>query len=82
MKYIVYEQGAVIHCVIFADHTSHSQIICEEAKPVSAGFFYIKEDEVITYGKSESLNLTPKSSDSGLIEAVLLNLGIYAFMKV
>lgn len=38
MKYVIFRENNLLHPVVFADHTTHSQIKIEGAVPVSAGF--------------------------------------------
>lgn len=38
MKYVIFREKNMLHTVVFAEHTTHSQIKIEGAKPVSAGF--------------------------------------------
>lgn len=82
MKYVVFKQGETLHCVIFADHTVHSQVKCEGAVVIGGGFFSITPFGVKTFGKSESLGVSSREADAVLVEAVLTNMGIYAFLKL
>lgn len=81
MKYVIFREKNMLHPVVFADHTTHSQIKIEGAKPVSAGFvMQEKTGEIKCYGKSDSLNLTPGVNDEEIIKSWLRNCGIYAFL--
>lgn len=84
MKYIIFKEKNMLHPVVFADHTTHSQIKIEGAKPISAGF--VMQDKtgiqgIKCYGKSDSLNLTPGANDEAIISSWLQNCGIYAFLS-
>ena len=82
MKYIIFKEKNMLHPVVFTDHTTHSQIKIEGAKPISAGFvMYGKTGGIKCYGKSDSLNLTPGVNDEAIIASWLLNCGIYAFLS-
>ena len=53
MKYIIFKEKNMLHPVVFADHTTHSQIKIEGAKPVSAGFVMQDKTGIKCYGKSD-----------------------------
>ena len=80
MKYVMFEQDHFLHPIIFADHTTHSQIAVLGTKPRSAGFLMIKNGRVETYGKSDSLNLKPHPRDAEVLTNVIMNLGVYGFV--
>ena len=82
--------------VIVPDHCIHADIKIEGFKPISAGFFSIErvEKKKISDGKVmshaeviisdsgfDSLGLGTRVEDKKLIENVLLNSGMYAFMS-
>lgn len=56
--------------IMFPGHITHSQITIADAEPVSAGFFHIKDKEIVIQdGTSESLKLGPnKEQDKLLLE--------------
>ena len=82
MKYVIFRENNMLHPVVFADHTTHSQIKIEGAKPVSAGFVVQeKTGSIKCYGKSDSLKLTPGVNDEAIIASWLHNCGIYAFLS-
>ena len=82
MKYVIFREKNMLHPVVFADHTTHSQIKVEGAVPVSAGFvMHDKAGNIKCYGKSDSLNLTPGVNDEAIILSWLQNCGIYAFLS-
>ena len=82
MKYVIFKRGDLKHVVLCADHTSHSSLMVEGAKPVSAGFVSITDKGVSCFGSSDSLNLSSKPEDDILVKAVLANCGIYAFLDL
>lgn len=82
MKYVIFREKNMLHPVVFADHTTHSQIKVEGVEPVSAGFVMQEKTGAIKcYGKSDSLNLTPGVNDEAIILSWLQNCGIYAFLS-
>ena len=82
MKYVIFREKNMLHTVVFADHTTHSQIKIEGAKPVSAGFVVQeKTGSIKCYGKSDSLNLTPGVNDEAIIASWLHNFGMYALLS-
>lgn len=81
MKYVIFREKNMLHPVVFADHTTHSQISIEGAVPVSAGFVMQDKTGIKCYGKSDSLNLTPGVNDEAIILSWLQNCGIYAFLS-
>lgn len=82
MKYVIFREKNMLHPVVFADHTTHSQISIEGAVPVSAGFvMQDKAGNIKCYGKSDSLKLTPGVNDEAIILSWLQNCGIYAFLS-
>ena len=82
MKYVTFLENNVKHVVLCADHTSHSSISVGRATPISAGFFTIESGAVIVYGSSSSLRLSPSEEDPILIQSLLSNFGIYAFLSL
>lgn len=84
MKYIIFEDDktGLQQPVIFGDHTVHSQVKVERVHPVSAGFFMVDEDGIVsTYGDSQALGLEPKDGDATLLYQVLNNMGTIYFLK-
>lgn len=82
MKNVIFREKNMLHPVVFADHTTHSQISIEGAEPVSAGFvMQDKAGNIKCYGKSDSLKLTPGVNDKAIIASWLQNRGIYAFLS-
>ena len=81
MKYVIFREKNMLHHVVFADHTTHSQIKVEGAEPVSAGFVMQDKTGIKCYGKSDSLNLTPGVNDEAIILSWVQNCGIYAFLS-
>ena len=82
MKYVIFREKNMLHPVVFADHTTHSQISIEGAVPVSAGFvMQDKAGNIKCYGKSDSLKLTPGVNAEAIIASWLQNCGIYAFLS-
>lgn len=73
MKYIIFKSGDLLKPIIFPDHIAHSEIICKNAIPVSAGFFKIDFGDITVYGESVSLKLKPRKQDNELIKISLLN---------
>lgn len=96
MKYVVFQRRNIKIPVIVPEHCTHADVKIEGFEPVSAGFFSIEdfskqfingrnivtfEVYVGTHG-SESLDLGPNLSDKKLLEDVLANSGMYAFMSL
>jgi hypothetical protein len=81
MKYIIFKDThtGLIQPVLFADHTVHAEVKVTRAKPVSAGFFSLKDGNLFTYGRAESLNLEPAESDSTFISMTLAGVGTMFF---
>lgn len=83
MKYVIFEQDktGLKEPVIFGDHTTHSAVKVERAHPVSAGYFIIDQDGIVsTYGESQSLGLKPEDGDAILLYYVLQNMGTVYFL--
>ena len=66
--------------IIFGEHTAHSQIKVERAKPISAGFFYINGSGITVNGESVSLKLKSQPIDIDLLKLVLANAGTMFFI--
>lgn len=95
MKYVVFQRMNMVVPVIVPDHCTHADIKIEGFKPISAGFFSIERVEkkisdgkVMSYAEviisdsgSDSLGLETRVEDKKLIEDVLINSGMYAFMS-
>lgn len=84
MKYVIFkdEVSGLIQPVIFAEHTTHSCVKLERAKPIGAGFFDFNKGIPSVYGKSESLGLESKDSDLDYITKMFLNLGTMFFVDL
>lgn len=82
MKYIIFKTlgGDLLHVVTFPESTTHSQITVAGAKAVSAGFWGIKDSQVKTYGRSESLDLDRNPLDQEIIFRCLNDMGTDAFI--
>lgn len=83
MKYIVFEDDktGLKEPVIFGEHTTHSQVMVERAHPVSAGYFVLDNDGIVsTYGDAQSLGLKPEAGDATLLYYVLQNMGTMFFV--
>lgn len=83
LKYVIFQvaEGMPFQPVIMPEHVTHSAVSIEGAKPVSAGFFDVAEG-CNPFGKSESLALSPHPRDAALLQATLLNMGMYAFLEI
>ena len=80
MKYIIFSSPSKGEFpILFPEAIEHSFIAqCVNAeypgiKPVSAGFCEVSLSEVGLYGKSVSLNLSPRHEDYYLIEQAIRN---------
>lgn len=85
MKYVIFEQygTGLKEPVIFGDHTVHSSVKVEGSKPVSAGYFMIDNDGIVsTYGDAQSLGLKPEDGDATLLYYVLQNFGTVYFLDL
>ena len=83
MKYIIFKQGNLFYPIVFAEHTSHCDVILKNAKPISAGFvkFNLEGVEKV-YGESQSLNLKNRGEeDVQLLQRMYLELGTMLFMS-
>ncbi len=83
MKYIIFKQGTLFHPIVFAEHTSHCDVILKNAKPISAGFvkFNLAGVEEV-YGESKSLNLKNRGQeDMQLLQRMYLDLGTMLFLE-
>jgi hypothetical protein len=81
MKYVIFKHKTGIFMpIIIPQHITHSMVKIEDCEPVSAGFFRIDNETVIPYGDSTSLKLGPSADDAELIQNVLNNSGMYAFI--
>lgn len=69
MKYIVFDE---MFPVCFHEGIQHWSVECQWGcrigRPTSAGFFRIENGKVVTYDRSESLNLEPSEDDAELIQ--------------
>jgi hypothetical protein len=84
MKYIIFKDtvSGLIQPVLFGEHTTHSSVKLDRAKPVSAGFFDFSKGIPTIYGKSVSLNLEPGVDDLDYITKMFLNLGTMYFISL
>ncbi|WP_108822020.1 hypothetical protein [Dysgonomonas sp. Marseille-P4361] len=85
MKYIIFkdEKSGLIQPVIFGEHTTHSQIKLERAKPISAGFFYMDAEKgICIHGESDSLSLKPKEGDEMYLLFVIIGAGTSSFIDL
>ena len=83
MKYVIFNQNGLMHPVLFADHTSHTQIALEGSTAVSAGFVRFKGllNEPECYGHSTSLKLDSRpKEDAEIIRRWQQNLGTSSFI--
>lgn len=85
MKYVIFEQEktGLKMPVIFPDHVTHNAITIEGAQPVSAGFCFIDPEMILSISSesSDSLSLRPLPEDRELIIAMLMDMGMYAFLR-
>ena len=73
MKYIVFKSPEGPRVEGFAAPTTHADQAAAHPKwvPQSAGFVHFRSPgEVVCYGKSDSLNLSPGLHDASLIEVM------------
>lgn len=82
MKYIIFKNdtNGLVQPVLFAEHTTHSEVTLNGSTAVSAGFFRIENGEIICYLDSVSLNLSPKDGDDQWIKAAILNMNVSFFL--
>jgi hypothetical protein len=82
MKYIIFKGHGCYHPVLFADHTTHSQIKLEGCTPVSAGFVkFGKLGFPQVYGNSESLKLKSRGEeDESIIRNWQMNMCTSSFL--
>lgn len=84
MKYIIFkdEKTGLTQPVMFGEHTTHSQVKIEGAKPVSAGFCHVSSgDDLTITGASESLKLKPGENDAAYIAMMLCDAGTSFFLE-
>lgn len=84
MKYIIFKQGTLLHPIVFAEHTSHCDVILKNAKPISAGFVKLNFAGVEkVYGESQSLNLKNRGQeDVLLLQRMYLESGTMSFLSL
>jgi hypothetical protein len=84
MKYVIFKDtiSGLIQPVLFGEHTTHSQIKLDGAKPVSAGFFSFESGKMRIYGKSDSLKLEPQDNDLDYIVKAFINMGTMFFIEI
>lgn len=82
MKYVIFKGNGCYHPVLFADHTTHSQIKVENATPISAGFVkFNSTNEPTCYGKADSLKLESNpEQDEQIIHLWQRNHGMSMFI--
>lgn len=83
MKYIIFkdEKTGLVQPVIFGEHTTHSQVKIEGAKPVSAGFCHLSAKGGLSItGDSESLGLKPDTKDGAWLSMMLCDAGTSFFL--
>lgn len=82
MKYIIFEDEhtGLLQPVIFGEHTTHSQVKIERARPIGAGFFSFENGHPSVYGRSDSLDLESSEADLDLIIKIFLNMGTAFFI--
>jgi len=74
MKYIIFNNCGLPIAVIFSDQISHSEMASkfDYLKPKSAGMISVTSTgEVLTYGRSTTLNLVWQLGDDEIIERML-----------
>ncbi len=77
LKYIRFETRLADSVFLFPTWEAHAEVALRLGyKPVSAGFVHILVNEdltlkVLTYGRSESLNMESDPADDALIERML-----------
>jgi hypothetical protein len=78
MKYIVVRAQGIETAILAVDLVTHSMAVNkQEVKPLSAGFFHVKNGEVIVSDQeSTSLKLKPRSQDAAIIRATLFMMGL------
>lgn len=97
MKYVVFRRKNLLTPVIVPEHCVHAEVKIEGFKPISAGFFSIEKVVSIQSETSNkvyscarvhlsdsvavSLNIGPRPEDKKLLEDMLINSGVYAFMS-
>ena len=82
MKYVVFKTGNTFLPVIFPEHIAHSQVKCEDAVAVSAGFLSMTTGLVEMGRKSISLQLMPAPIDQALVAKALMDLGTASFLDM
>ena len=77
MKYVVMDIGGAEVPMLFPENVQHSDFACwikqsvPASKPVSAGFVRQGADGLVAYGKSLSLNISSRESDTALVKQCL-----------
>ena len=67
MKYIVFQQSGIEVPVVFTCAIEHRDLHVDRGQPLSAGFVELADGQWKTFGFSDSLDLTPRTLDAGLI---------------
>lgn len=74
LKYIIVENGGLEMPIIFNETFNHSFIAEPHRKVVSAGFVILTRDgQVSAYGKSTTLGIDSRETDSELIKREILS---------
>lgn len=72
-KYITVLERGIIVAIVFDSLIEHSTFLkCyHKDNVVSAGFFRMDDEDIITYGKSTSLDKSPNDEDGKIIKILL-----------
>lgn len=71
-KYIIFQDGSAR---VFNPWKIHAEEAQAEGKtPIRAGFFKTENHRIVTYGRSESLNLDSREADSSTVAPLLINM--------
>ena len=72
-KYIVVKEMGCLVAILFNSLISHDTFLHCYSKEniISGGFFRIGGDDIITFGKSISLSISPNDRDSEIINRIL-----------
>lgn len=83
MKYIIFKRSSIKIPVIIPECATHADVKMEDHEVVSAGFFSIDSNGYVVQDvEAKSLGMSPKEGDDKLIQSLLSNAGIYAFLDV
>lgn len=68
MKYVIVERYGIECAVIFPEVVQHAEVVKPQSPGlVSAGFFWVSDNEVRVGGRSESLNMESRPKDAQAI---------------